>query len=93
MKNRMSPLLIFIIGAAAYPALEIILRGFSHISMAVAGGISLLMMLEIDKLNIGIPLKAILGGLFITCVEFSFGCLVNLWLGLSVWDYKHETFH
>ena len=34
------------------------------------------------------PLRALLGAIVITTAEFFAGCILNLWLGLGVWDYS-----
>ena len=34
-------------------------------------------------------LKCVLGAVIITGVEFATGCIVNLKLGMNVWDYSH----
>jgi uncharacterized membrane protein len=35
----------------------------------------------------------LLGAIIITGLEFLTGVLVNLWLGLSVWDYSYMPFN
>ncbi len=81
---------IFLFGAAGYVLLETLWRGHSHWSMAAAGGISLLFLIKIFKKLKNAPLyfKSIVGGTIITAVEFVFGVVFNLMLGMSVWDYS-----
>ncbi len=81
---------IFAIGAAGYFLLETLWRGHSHWSMAAAGGISLLILVKIFKKLKNVPLyfKSIVGGTVITAVEFVFGIVFNMILGMSVWDYS-----
>lgn len=90
MKSIYNYLIIFVIGAVAYSMLEIIWRGYTHISMALAGGICLMALyrLECVAKNCSLFLKCLIGALFITVVEFGFGCVVNKLLGLGVWDYS-----
>lgn len=33
-------------------------------------------------------LQALIGTAVITVVEFASGCVLNLWLGLNIWDYS-----
>ena len=81
---------IFATGAVGYFLLETLWRGHSHWSMAAAGGISLLCMIKIFKKLKNAPLyfKSIIGGTIITAVEFVFGIVFNVVLGMSVWDYS-----
>ena len=80
----------FIFGAAGYVLLETLWRGHSHWSMAAAGGICLLSLMKIFSKMKEAPLyfKAIVGGITITAVEFIFGIIFNLVLGMGVWDYS-----
>lgn len=79
-------------GGAGYGLLEILWRGYTHISMLIAGGICFWMMIRISKIKCSNFIKYLTGGLCITLVEFIFGCIVNLWLRLDVWDYSTEPF-
>ena len=81
---------VFISGAAGYYLLETLWRGYSHWSMAAAGGISLLLLIKTFRKLKNAPhyFKAIIGGGIITVVEFVFGIVFNLLLGMSVWDYS-----
>ena len=84
-------LLFFVIGAVGYAAIETIWRGYTHWSMMLAGGISfLLFSIVAEKLRgKSLLLKAAVCGLCVTAVEFVFGVVFNLWLGMGVWDYSH----
>ena len=81
---------VFLFGGAGYYLLETLWRGYSHWSMAAAGGISLLFLLKaFSKLkNAPHYFRAIIGGGIITAVELVFGIVFNLFLGMSVWDYS-----
>lgn len=84
-------LTIFVIGAFAYGLIEITVRGFTHISMGLLGGIC---MLTISFLNSrrrnGLPLLAILIFMmfFITAAELVTGIIINLNMNLNIWDYS-----
>lgn len=79
-------------GAAAYPLLEILWRGHTHISMAAAGGVCLPVIdlvcngAKMKRRPMGVRCAA--GALSITAVEFCFGVVVNLLLHRRVWDYS-----
>ena len=85
---------VFILGGGCYVLLELLWRGRSHASMFVVGGICCMLLLALSRAD-GIPFAArcLLGGAVITAVEFAAGCVLNLWLGLNVWDYSALPAH
>lgn len=88
--------LIFSLGSILYPILEILWRGRSHYSMAIAGGLSLMFIdiICLRKLS-RIPLlaKALLSSGIITSIEFFTGIIVNIGLKMNVWDYSAQPFN
>lgn len=85
----------FSVGYIIYPLIEISFRGFTHWSMAIAGGICVL---SIHLINIRCVLKSyfikcLIGSVIITLIEFIVGCIVNIYLKLNVWDYSHHSFN
>lgn len=72
------------IGGGIYVGLELLWRGYSHISMFVAGGVSFLLLGRLKDLPL--PVRAVLGPLAITGVELATGLLVNR--DYQVWDYR-----
>lgn len=82
--------MIFAAGAVGYTLLEMLWRGHSHWSMAAAGGISLLALSKTFRKLAAAPIyfKSIVGGGIITMIEFCFGAVFNLGLGMHVWDYS-----
>lgn len=83
---------VFAAGAVGYGGLEILYRGYTHWTMAVTGGVCLLLLCTIAARLGDKPLwlQAALGGLCITATEFCVGLVVNVWLDWRVWDYSHE---
>lgn len=79
----------FVIGAIGYVIVEIIYRGYSHISMAAAGGCAFMLLHGLFT-RYGLPIwsKCIIGAFLITCIEFITGFVVNIKLRLNVWDYS-----
>lgn len=67
----------------------------THWAMAVLGG---LMFLAIGAINEYIPwnmpilLQGVIGGCVITLLELVAGLVLNVWLGLGVWDYSGLPF-
>ena len=96
MTNRKAMFLematLFTLGASIYCVLEVLWRGYTHWSMAVAGGVSLCALGRCrDRLRKrSLLLRCVAGAGIITVVEFLTGCVVNLWFGWSVWDYSHH---
>ncbi len=94
--NTLKYILLFFIGGYAYCGLEILFRGFTHISMLVAGGICFVL---IGLLNEAFPRKIallsqmVISAVIITTVEFVVGLIVNVWLGLHVWDYSQLPYN
>lgn len=83
----------FMFGAIGYPMLECLWRGYSHWTMAVAGGTCAAILYAISRLELSLVAKAMLGCLAITAVEFVAGCIVNLRLKMQVWDYSALPFN
>jgi len=82
--------IVFLIGFIIYPILEILWRGHTHWTMAVAGGLCVLTLFLIytkfDQTPIWV--KCLIGAVVITSIEFIFGCIFNLVLKWNVWDYS-----
>ncbi len=95
MRNIIKYSLIFLVGGLLYNLLEIIWRGFSHISMTLAGGLSILFIFILNELfpELNIILKSIISAIFITLVEFISGYIVNIKMGLGVWNYSSLPFN
>lgn len=89
-------LVLFSIGAALYALVEILWRGYTHWTMAVLGG---LLFLLIGGINNWLPwemsllLQAIIGSLMVTGAELIAGVVLNIWLGLGIWDYSGMPFN
>ncbi|MBR3611606.1 MAG: hypothetical protein IKL57_09170 [Oscillospiraceae bacterium] len=81
---------ILLFGGIGYYLLETLWRGYSHWSMAAAGGISLLLIIKAFAKLKNAPhyFRAIIGGGIITAVELLFGMFFNLFLGMGIWDYS-----
>ena len=91
----MEELLVFFIGASGYGLLEIIWRGYTHWTMLVVGGICYLALYKMFAYLENTPalLKGIIGGLVITTAELVAGMILNVRLGMNVWDYSNLPFN
>ena len=82
---------LFLIGGFAYGGIEILFRGYSHISMFIAGGICFILIGLINTVfswDIAFISQMVISSFIITAVEFICGLIVNVWLELDVWDYS-----
>lgn len=84
-------LTLFFIGALGYGTMEVMTRGFTHISMGLLGGLSFLFISFTSVLRRGgsvtLLQQLIVITLFITAAELICGLIINLNLGLAIWDY------
>lgn len=85
-------LILFVIGGVAYVCIELLARGFSHWTMFVVGGLCFFLVGAINEVTPKMALvkQMALSGIIITAIEFLSGCVLNLWLGLDIWDYSDE---
>lgn len=92
MKCFIKYLILLIIGGASYYLIEVFARGFSHWTMFLVGGICFILVGIINETTPKMPLirQMVLSMVIITAVEFFCGCVLNLWLGLNIWDYTDE---
>lgn len=74
--------------------LEFLWRGWSHGSMFLVGGLCFVLIGAIDRIFPKMPLlfQSVLGAFIVTVIEFISGLILNLYLGLGVWDYSHEPY-
>lgn len=84
---------IFIFGGSVYTCLEILWRGFSHISMFIlAGFVSIFIALLNDTAftyEMDFRLQILISSLFCIIGEGVTGLIVNKILGLNVWCYDN----
>ena len=84
---------VFTAGGLIYGLLEILWRGWTHWTMLACGGACFTLMYIISASRLTAPEKLILCPAVITAVEFVTGCIVNLRLGMGVWDYSFLPFN
>lgn len=84
-------LAVFFGGGILYSALEVALRGYTHWTMTLTGGLCLLIMYirYTAHPDDSILFKCFFGMCVITFFEFTVGVTVNILLGWNVWDYSH----
>lgn len=79
---------LFSIGGGAYVGLELLYRGFSHISMFAAGGLCFLLIGQLRRAPMSRPARVGCGTGIITAVELATGLLFNR--DYQVWDYRSQ---
>ncbi len=91
MKDLEKYVFIFLTGGIGYGIIEILFRGYTHWSMIITGGTAFVSLYLINKTLSDIPLliKAFLGMIVITTLEFTVGIIVNKIFHLNVWDYTN----
>ncbi len=81
-----------IVGGFIYYLIEIAWRGYSHPSMYLLGGLCFVLLGGINRWlpwELGLVWQALIGAVIVTAAELACGCVVNLWMGLGVWDYSN----
>lgn len=90
------PLILFIIGGFSYVMIEILWRAYSHASMFIVGGLCFIIIGGINEFytyEMNLIDQMLISSIIITIIEFIAGCIVNIWLGLNVWDYSSVPFN
>lgn len=96
MKSLIKHLFLFGIGAFLYLWIEILYRGHTHWTMGVVGGTCFVLIGLINELlswNTPLWLQGIIGSFIITVLELISGLILNIWLGLGIWDYSQVSFN
>ena len=91
MKAFLKYLTLFLVGGAFYYALEVLFRGYSFLAMAGCGGLCFIICGVINEKSRCMPLvlQQLIAATGITVIEFIFGLIFNVWLGLNMWDYSN----
>ena len=89
--------ILFMIGGALYFLIEILWRQYSYFSMFVLGGLCFitigLVTEYLSKFKDSLLIKQFAASLIITLLELIFGLVLNIGLGLEVWDYSNTNFN
>lgn len=92
----MKYLFLFLFGGLVYYGIEMLYRGHSHYTMIVLGGMCFILIGLINEIfpwSMPIEYQILFGDLIILLLEFTFGCILNLWLKLNIWDYSRLPFN
>ena len=97
MKRLCKHLILFAAGGSIYYLIEMLFRGYSHWTMMVLGGICFVLIGKINEsfFTERMPLlrQGIIGACIVTVLEFVSGLILNVWLGLDIWDYSNQPYN
>lgn len=88
--------ILFIIGGFIYAGIEIGLRGFTHWSMFIVGGLCFViigLLNEWYSWDIPLFLQMLYGAFVITALELISGYILNIKLCWNIWDYSDRPFN
>lgn len=84
-------MVLFLCGAVGYAGIEMVWRGHTHWTMAILGGALFLLLGGLNEWfpwDMPLWLQCICGASIVTDAEFIAGLVLNVWLGLGIWDYS-----
>lgn len=83
-------LYVFLFGGFGYGILEVLWRGYTHVSMLIVGGLCALLIWNtaVRLKELSLFKKSLLCCMGITAVELVSGIILNQKMGLHVWDYS-----
>ena len=95
MKNKALNCALFSFGYGAYSLIELAYRKYTHFTMGIAGGVCFTTLYHVFRRlkSATVLKKCLIGSGIITAVEFVFGCVLNLFLRLNIWDYSTLPFN
>lgn len=92
LKAIMKHAVLALCGGCVYFLIEMAWRGHSHWTMAVLGGICFVLIGDINEFipwNMPLILQGAIGSGVVTILELVSGIILNLWMGLGIWDYSN----
>ena len=100
MKEKLKAILkhavLALCGGCVYFLIEMAWRGHSHWTRAVLGGVCFVLIGDINEFipwNMPLILQGAIGSGIVTVLELVSGIILNLWLGLGIWDYSNMPFN
>lgn len=99
MKVIYKSAVLFSIGGSIYILIEFLWRMImnkppTHWAMFIVGGLAFLIIGEInERLDIPLLVQSFIGMVIIVLLEFISGCILNIGLGLHIWDYSNVPFN
>ncbi len=95
MKHLIKHSALFLIMGITYCHIEVLWRGYSHLSMFFVAGICGLLIGYINEhfsWDMLLFKQQFIATVIVLVVEFISGYILNIWLRLGVWDYSQMPF-
>lgn len=92
MKEFLKYLFLYMFGGTAYCTIEMLFRGYTYFSMFVVGGICFLIcgtLNEVCSWDVLLWHQMFVCSVAITVIEYIAGMILNVVLGLEIWDYSN----
>ncbi len=96
LRGTIKHILLFAIGGVIYYCIELLWRSHSSWQMAVVGGLCFVgigLINEVYPWTMPLWLQSIIATGIVTTVELISGLILNVWLGLKIWDYSKLPFN
>jgi len=96
LKQILKLCILALIGGITYVLIELAWRGYSHISMFILGAFCFVLLGGINEFlpwELGFVWQMLIGAGIVTILELIVVIVVNVWLGLEVWDYSNLPFN
>lgn len=86
---------LFTVFGFIYSIIEIFFRGYTFNSMFIVGGLCGVLIGLINDKTPQMPLiyQCLIGSLIVTTIEFISGYILNIHLGLGIWDYSNQPYN
>ncbi len=91
-KSLLKYIFMFCLGGVFYYLFECMIRGFSHWTMFLLGGLCFMVLSFINQcfsIKLSLLRQMLLSSIMITFLELITGLIVNVWLKWNIWDYSH----
>ena len=86
---------LFTVFGFTYSIIEIFFRGYTFNSMFIVGGLCGVLIGLINDKTPQMPLiyQCLIGSLIVTSMELICGYILNIKLGLGIWDYSNQPYN
>lgn len=88
---------LLLAGGTIYCIIEVLWRGYTHVSMFFVGGLCFVLIGMLNEVyawsKMALISQMFLSSLTVTLIELLTGLIVNVWLKLDVWDYSHTPYN
>ena len=91
LKSIAKFLILFAIGGFTYNIIELLFRGYTFFSMFIVGGLCFAAIGQINEAypwDMPLISQMAISSVIVTVVEFCCGIILNMAMGLHVWDYS-----